>query len=102
SCDHPAARTGAHHCGRLRDAATPSTRTGSAFREKQVIRSNTATTRRHAGPQEVIRDQNALTPSMKVLERGECAAPLSPSNVASNCSISSRWRLVRLIGVSTT
>ena len=37
-----------------------------------------------------IRAQNDFTPSRNVLDRGECAAALSPSNVLSNSCSNSR------------
>lgn len=52
--------------------------------------------------QDVMRSQNPLTPSMKVLDLGEWRRAFSLVNVASNCSRMSRCSAVRLTGVSTT
>ena len=50
----------------------------------------------------VMRSQKPLTPSTKVLDRGECRRALSPLKGASNRARSSRCSLVRFTGVSTT
>ena len=83
-------RPGEHACADAPDARRPPEGRASSG------------ARRNQPDQEVIRSQKLFTPSMKVLERGECRLASSPTKVASNCSSSSRWCEVRLTGVSTT
>jgi hypothetical protein len=81
-------RTKACKTPRERDVRKGDARTQDARRKAGVDADILVEPRRDG--QEVMRSQKLFTPSMKVLDRGEWRLASSPTNVASNCSSSSR------------